>query len=100
MPAMARPSARPVFSSGTLRWMSVISGPLNQAHAMAITAHSAANAQNMSGERKPQAMVVAPTMAAATAMSPARRLPPPHAMRTTDPTTIPAPNAASMSDAA
>ena len=100
MAAMARPSARPVFSSGTLRWMSVISGPLNQEHASAMTAHNATNAQNMVGARNPHAVVVTPTMREATAMSPARRLPPPQAMSTIDPHTMPMPNAASTSEAA
>ena len=98
--AMDSPSARPVFSSATLRWMSVISGPLNQAHATAMTAHSATNTQNMFGVSRPQAMVVAPTIRAATPMSSASLLPPPQAMSTIDPHTMPMPNAASTSEAA
>ena len=97
---MDSPSARPVFSSATLRWMSVMSGPLNQAQAIAMTAQNATNAQNMLGARKPQAMVVAPTIRAATPMSRASLLPPPQAMSTMEPHTMPMPNAASTSEAA
>ena len=99
MAAVVKPSARPVFSGGTLRCTSVMSGPLNQAQAMAMTAHSTANAGNMSGVRKPHAVVVMPTMSAATAMSPASLLPPPQAMRMPDPTIMPMPNVASTSEA-
>ena len=38
--AVSRPMARPILSSGTLRWVSVMVGPLNQAQATAITATS------------------------------------------------------------
>ena len=99
MAAVVKPSARPVFSGGTFFCTSVMSGPLNQAHAMAMTAHSTANAGNICGVSSPQTDVVAPTISAATAMSPARRLPPPQAMRMTEPMIMPMPKVASTSDA-
>ena len=75
-------------------------GPLNQAQATAMTATRTMKAGKASGGKNPQAAVAAPTMTAATAMSPARRLPPPQAMRTPEPTSMPTPKAASARDAA
>lgn len=100
MAAVSRPMARPILSSGTLRWVSVMVGPLNQAQATAMTATRTMKAGKASGGKNPQAAVAAPTMTAATAMSPARRLPPPQAMRTPEPTSMPTPKAASARDAA
>ena len=99
MAAVVKPSARPVFSGGTFFCTSVMSGPLNQAHAMAMTAQSTTNAQNMSEAKSPHAVVVTPTTSAAMAMRRASRLPPPHAMSTTEPAIMPMPNAASTSAA-
>ena len=99
MAALSRPMARPIFSSGTLRCVRVIVGPLNHAQAMAITATSTTKATKPVGGRSPHAAVVAPTMTAATAISPASLLPPPHAMSMPEPTSMPMPNAASTSEA-
>ena len=100
MAAVSKPMARPILSSGTLRWVSVMVGPLNQAQATAITATSPIKAGKASGGRNPQTAVATPTITAATAMSPARRLPPPQAIRMPDPTNMPTPKAASARDAA
>ena len=76
-----------------------MSGPLNQAQPMAMSAHSATNAGNICEVSRPQADVVTPTRSAATAMSPASRLPPPQAMRMTEPAIMPMPKAASTTEA-
>ena len=75
------------------------SGPLNQAQATAMVPIISTNTGKALGGRSPQTAVHTPTMTAATAMSPARRRPPPQAMRIPDPTSIPTPKAASPMEA-
>ena len=97
--AVISPITRPSFSSGTLRWASVIVGALNHEQGIAIRPHSTAKAGNASRGRRPQAMVMMPVRMQATAINSARRLPPPHAMMMPDPTIIPIPQVASAIDA-
>ena len=98
-PAVMSPITRPSFSSGTLRWASVIVGALNHEQGMAMRPHSTANAGNASGGKRPHATVMMPVRMQATPISSARRLPPPHAMMMPDPTIMPMPHVASVIDA-
>ena len=92
MAAVTKPSARPIFSSGTLRCTNVTVGPLNQAHTMPIAAHSTTNTQNIEGASMPEAAASTPNATHDAAKSSASRLPPPQAMMISEPANSPPAN--------